>query len=301
MLKLLFAIFISASLDSTTILIGDQTNLHLSASYTENEIVQMPIYDEWLIPGVEIVRRSGVDTTFDKSGRTILHQDLLLTSFIDTLFYIPPIAFTSGNDTTYSEALTLNVIQPFEMDTTLAITDIKAIQKAPVWFWGIIRWILLGLLLIAAGIGIYFLIRRLRQRNTDAVEIIDPELLRPAEEVALEKLEKIKEEKIWQSGQTKEYHTELTAVVREYIGRRFDVQSTEKTSDETLRELQPKMKEQRDLFCSLQSMLRLADLVKFAKWTTTPDENEQSLRTAYDFVHNTTASATEEPTLNSTL
>mgnify|MGYP003309057062 CR=1 FL=1 len=301
MLKLLFAIFISASLDSTTILIGDQTNLHLSVSYTENEIVQMPIYDEWLIPGVEIVRRSGVDTTFDKSGRTILHQDLLLTSFIDTLFYIPPIAFTSGNDTTYSEALTLNVIQPFEMDTTLAITDIKAIQKAPVWFWGIIRWILLGLLLIAAGIGIYFLIRRLRQRNTDAVEIIDPELLRPAEEVALEKLEKIKEEKIWQSGQTKEYHTELTAVVREYIGRRFDVQSTEKTSDETLRELQPKMKEQRDLFCSLQSMLRLADLVKFAKWTTTPDENEQSLRTAYDFVHNTTASATEEPTLNSTL
>ena len=41
-------------------------------------------------------------------------------------------------------------------------------------------------------------------------------------------------------------------------------------------------------------MLQLADLVKFAKWTTTPDENELSLRIAYDFVHQTTPVANEE-------
>jgi hypothetical protein len=35
-------------------------------------------------------------------------------------------------------------------------------------------------------------------------------------------------------------------------------------------------------------MLTLADLVKFAKWTTTPDENESSLRSAYTFVKETT-------------
>ena len=34
-------------------------------------------------------------------------------------------------------------------------------------------------------------------------------------------------------------------------------------------------------------MLQLADLVKFAKWHTTPDENEQGLKTAYDFVNET--------------
>jgi hypothetical protein len=28
-------------------------------------------------------------------------------------------------------------------------------------------------------------------------------------------------------------------------------------------------------------------LVKFAKWQTTPDENEQALSTAYDFVNET--------------
>ena len=34
-------------------------------------------------------------------------------------------------------------------------------------------------------------------------------------------------------------------------------------------------------------MLQLADLVKFAKWHTTPDENESALVTAYDFVNET--------------
>jgi hypothetical protein len=34
-------------------------------------------------------------------------------------------------------------------------------------------------------------------------------------------------------------------------------------------------------------MLQTADLVKVAKWHTTPDENEQALTTAYDFVQST--------------
>ena len=91
----------------------------------------------------------------------------------------------------------------------------------------------------------------------------------------------------------KEYQTELTDVIREYIGRRYEVKSTEKTSDETLRELKPLMAEQKELFERLRKMLSLADLVKFAKWHTTPDENESALLTAYDFVNETTAAPTE--------
>ena len=63
--------------------------------------------------------------------------------------------------------------------------------------------------------------------------------------------------------------------------------STEKTSDETLRAMKPILAEQRDLYSRLSKMLQLADLVKFAKWHTTPDENEQALTTAYDFVNET--------------
>lgn len=43
----------------------------------------------------------------------------------------------------------------------------------------------------------------------------------------------------------------------------------------------------KDLYEKLSKMLQLADLVKFAKWHTTPDENESALTTAYDFVNET--------------
>lgn len=293
-MNLLLAIVVSAVLDSTTIFIGDQTDLHLQATMDATEQVSLPVYGETLIPEIEIVDRTIADTAQLSDGRMQVNQYLTITSFKDSLFYIAPQPFVCGGDTLWSEPLSLNVVQPFEVDTTLAITDIKDIQDAPIWWWGIIRWILLGLLLIGLGIGIYYLVRYIRKHKTGATEEEEQAPLRPAEEVALEKLDEIKAEKIWQEGKVKEYHTELTDVIREYISRRYEVSSTEKTSDETLRELKPLMKEQKDLFDRLRKMLSLADLVKFAKWTTTPDENESALLTAYDFVRETTPTETHE-------
>ena len=287
-MNLLLAIVVSAVLDSTTIFIGDQTDLHLQATMDATEQVSLPVYGETLMPEIEIVDRTIADTAQLSDGRMQVNQYLTITSFKDSLFYIAPQPFVCGGDTLWSEPLSLNVVQPFEVDTALAITDIKDIQDAPIWWWGIIRWILLGLLLIGLGIGIYYLVRYIRKHKTGATEEEEQAPLRPAEEVALEKLDEIKAEKIWQEGKVKEYHTELTDVIREYISRRYEVSSTEKTSDETLRELKPLMKEQKDLFDRLRKMLSLADLVKFAKWTTTPDENESALLTAYDFVRETT-------------
>ena len=127
--------------------------------------------------------------------------------------------------------------------------------------------------------------------------------------MALEKLDAIKIAKIWQKGQVKEYHTDLTDVVREYIGRRFDVHSTEKTSDETLKEIKPILLAKgegleanvdgKELYENLRTMLQLADLVKFAKWSTTPDENEKALTTAYEFVNETKIVESQDPKDNS--
>ena len=296
MLTMILALVVSAAIDSTTLFIGDQTDLHLRATCEMGEQVLMPILEEQLIPGIEIVDRTIVDTTILNDGRVQYNQYLTLTSFKDSLFYISPLPFVSGGDTMWSESLMLNVVQPFEMDSAdIAITDIKGIYKAPIWWWGVLRWILLALATVVVGVGGYYLItymqRRLAKETTDTVPV---EPLRPAEEVALEKLDLIREQKIWQSGQVKEYHTQLTDVVREYIARRFEVSSAEQTSDETLRAMRLMLKEQKDLYEHLRKMLTLADLVKFAKWTTTPDENEMSLRSAYAFVKETTIQHLED-------
>lgn len=296
MLTMILALVVSAAIDSTTLMIGDQTDLHLQATSEVGEQVQWPVLDKELIPGIEVVDKTIVDTVSLKDGRVQYNQYVTLTSFEDSLFYIAPLAFVSNGDTVWSDAMTLNVVQPFEMDTTdTAIADIKGVYKAPIWWWGILRWVLLVLGVAAVGVGGYYLITYLQARfGKKDEELVAAEPLRPADEVALEKLDVIREEKIWQAGQVKEYHTQLTDVVREYIARRFDVSSVEQTSDETLSAIRPLLKEQKDLYEQLRKMLTLADLVKFAKWTATPDENEQSLRSAYTFVKETTIQSLED-------
>ena len=285
MMSLFLAIVVSASIDSTMLMLGDQTAMHLEVTHDASEQVMWPVLGEQLQDGIEIVEKGKVDTTTLPDGRVQMKQDLMLTSFKDSLFAIEPLYVTRGEDTFWTEPLALNVIQPFEVDSSNAITDIKDIEKAPIWWWGIIRWILLVLgLLLLIDLG-FWLWKKYDKYRKKEEEPIDPELLRPADEVALEKLDEIKAQKIWKDGKVKEYQTELTDVVREYIGRRFEVHSTEKTSDETLREMKPLI--DKDLYGRLSKMLQLADLVKFAKWHTTPDENEQGLLTAYDFVNET--------------
>ena len=303
MLTMILALVVSAAIDSTTLFIGDQTDLHLRATCEAGEQVQLPMLDKQLISGVEIVDRTIVDTTILSDGRVQYNQYLTLTSFEDSLFYIEPLPFVSGEDTVWSESLMLNVVQPFEIDSTdMAITDIKGIYRAPIWWWGILRWVLLSIAIAGVGVGGYYLITYLRRRTGNINETMTPiEPLRPADEVALEKLDIIREQKIWQTGQIKEYHTQLTDVVREYIARRFDVSSTEQTSDETLRAMRPLLNNQKELYEQLRKMLTLADLVKFAKWSATPDENELSLRSAYAFVKETTKSILEDDAEASTI
>ena len=295
MRHLLLAIIVSVSVDSTTLFIGDQTDMHLQVTHDKQEVVQMPVYGETLMPGIEIVDRTIVDTTYLANDQVQLNQYLTLTSFADSLFYISPIPFVNGNDTIFSEGISLNVVQPFEMDSTdMAITDIKDIYNAKIWWWGIIRWILLALACVGLGVGLYYLLRYIMRQQKGEMTIKPSEPKRPAEEIALEALDRIKQEKIWQNGQIKQYHTQLTDVLRTYIAQRYDFSSNEKTSDEILREMKIRLQDNRELYNQLQKMLQLADLVKFAKWRTTPDENELSLKIAYDFVHQTTPVAQEE-------
>ena len=285
--------------------------MHIRVTQEANERVEWPVFGETLQDGIEIIDRTIVDTTTLSDGRLQLNQYLTLTSFKDSLFVVRPIEIVSGEDTFRTEPMALNVLQPFDLeaDSTNAITDIKPVERAPIWWWGIIRWVLLalGIALVLTGIGylVYWLLNRRKPKE----EPVNPELLRPADEVALEKLDAIKIAKIWQKGQVKEYHTDLTDVVREYIGRRFDVHSTEKTSDETLKEIKPILLAKgegleanvdgKELYENLRTMLQLADLVKFAKWSTTPDENEKALTTAYEFVNETKIVESQDPKDNS--
>ncbi|WPU93974.1 BatD family protein [Mucilaginibacter sabulilitoris] len=276
-----------AKLDRTAIKIGEQTQLHLVARFHVKDKVEFPALADSIGSKVLIVG-SKIDTIFDKDDVSIqtIRHNYTITSFDSGQYAIPAYAFhTTGGDVK-TQPLTLQVAT-VAVDTTKAAYDIKQPLAISYTFWDWLRdnwvWVVgaLAVILIIGGI-IYYL--RTRPKKVEVVE--PPKPVIPAYVTALQKLAELRDKKLWQQEQTKQYHTELTDVIRDYLESRYAIQAQEQTSDEIFASLRYMdiSEENRNL---LRQMLILADLVKFAKEKPLPHENEQSLDNAVAFVNNT--------------
>jgi hypothetical protein len=280
-------ITVNSKMDSTVIWIGSQTHLTFEVSQQPNQKVIMPLFVDSIIGGLEIVEPPKSDTVKSPDGHILVSQHYLVTSFKDSLLYIPSYPFVLNGDTVWSKSLSLKVVQPFKIDTAShKIADIKRVYSVKIDWLGILK--ILGLIwLITLLLVMAYLYLRKHFKKKPILSETEIKLLQPAHVVALNQLDKIKNEKLWQQGRWKEYHTELTDVIREYIERIFNINSMEMTSEEILVHLKELRMEQKATYLGLQQILKLADLVKFAKWNATPDEHELSLMNAYLFVNQT--------------
>ena len=182
-------------------------------------------------------------------------------------------------------------INTIPVDTTKAIKDIKAPLKEPITLREIIIIvsIILGALLIIF-IAIY-VIRKLRRKEAIINISLKPKV--PAHEKALNELEKLRAEKLWQAGKVKEFHSILTDILRVYIEERFETIAMEMTTHEIMTELSVKNIRQDEQLKNLEKVLALADMVKFAKYNPLPDEHDNSLNLAVGFVDKTKLVKTE--------
>ena len=87
----------------------------------------------------------------------------------------------------------------------------------------------------------------------------------PADVIALRELEQLREEKPWVNKQVKLYYIRLTEILRIYIERRYHIMALEQTTDEILASPEKIRTARINSLKSLASILKLADLVKFAK------------------------------------
>jgi hypothetical protein len=109
---------------------------------------------------------------------------------------------------------------------------------------------------------------------------------RPAHVVAIEELGALKAKKLWQAGHVKEYYSELTGILRRYFENRYTMPALEETTDEIMEGLR-KLRPGAELLHNTETVLRLADLVKFAKHTPSMSDHEQSMEAVYVFVDRT--------------
>jgi hypothetical protein len=277
-------VYVKATIDNSTIVIGDQVKLHLEAEMPVKTAVQFPqLKDTFAGAHIEIVKFDKKDSVDAGNDRIRKSMDYIITSFDSGVYEIPPLPFVSGTDTAFTLPILLTV-NNLEIKADKPIFDIKDILKVKYTWKEILTLIILFQLVIAfIGLIVYFIYRK--KQHKPFFEIKKPD--EPAHVTAFRELEKLKAEKVWQQGKHKEYYSRLTNIIRTYIEKRFLVLAMESTTDEIMFEIRKGKHISNELSDLLEKMLRMADMVKFAKAEPKPDENEGSWDKANDFVKQT--------------
>lgn len=282
---------VSATLDTNAILIGEQTKLILDATYKtdQGEIkIDFPTIADTLLKQIEVINKSKIESYIPDSSdmsRLGQRQTLIITSFDSGYYAIPPFQFMVNGDSTKTmetEPL-LFAVNTVPVDTTIAIKDIKPPIEVPFSWKEYLPYVFWSFALLAILTGLIILIRNyLKNRKQKPSPLIHVPKI-PAHVTALEKLEKLKEDKLWQAGKLKQYHSELSDIIRQYIEHRFYIHAMEQVTDEIMHSFRT-TDISGELKAKLRNVLFLSDLVKFAKEHPLPNENELSWKNAYEFV-----------------
>ncbi len=282
---------VRAQFDSlNSIVVGDQVKLHFSLSSPSNYNIIWHGLKDSVASKVEIVNLGKIDTVYSADKKMATYNQLLtITSFDSGSYEIPAIQFQymKSGDTSrfdiFTQPLVLTV-QTVAVDTSKAIKDIKDIVGAPLSFWEIMQWVLLAIAAALIVIAAIYVGRRIK--NKQPIIKLPSKPRRPAHEIALEDLEKLRLKKLWQNGKIKEYQSELTDILRTYLHYRFDFNAMEMVSDEIMQSLRLKTNDN-NLISKLQQILNIADMVKFAKADPLPSEHDTGMTYAVEIVKST--------------
>lgn len=283
----LFAQNISAEAytDSANYLVGDYINLTIKVKYDEGITVSNPLIKD-NFKDIEVIKVEE-PVLLEENGKQIVEFKYIVSVYDSTDISISgiPVGYKTGNDTLLQTVNTNPVyftVHTVPVKPEEEIKDVKEPIKIPLdW-----KTILLYMLIIIAIAGLaYFLYKRYKKKH-EGEEIKQTEPRIPSYITALNSLHQLEEEKLWQKGKVKEYHSKITEIIRRYFEDRFYLPALELTTSEAM----VRLKERYDTAEILQAtdeFLNNADLVKFAKYNPVPDLNAEMMKQAYKIVEMT--------------
>ena len=284
---------VNAEIDSVQRLIGEQAKITLEVTANSGSNIIMPTFDKEIVEGLEIIHKSQPDTQYLNGRKRIEIKEIYtVTSFDSSLYVIPPFEVMIDSVPHFSKELALAVyMMPVDTLNPDAFFGPKDIWRTSLTWddYDDVFWLFLGFIVMGAAFA-WVLIRYLN--NKPIIRIVKIKPKQPAHVVALNKIEQMKGDERWRaSGCSKEFYTELTDAVREYLSERFGFNAMEMTTAEIIENLlvaEHILKESGDdTVKELESVLVMADLVKFAKLEPPMNENDRNMLCAIEFVNKT--------------
>ena len=279
---------VEAKIDSTAIFVGQQTGFHLGVTVKEGQKVQFPQFEplQYIIPGIEVVETLPSDTQKLDDGYVRVSAHYTLTSFDDTLYYIPAVKVKVDGKEFESKSLALKVLT-VKVDTLHPnqFFGPKDVQDNPfVWEeWSRLLWLSAVEFILFIVALLMFMRLKSEKPIVFKVKIIKRV---PAHQKALNSIEEIKTKSTTLTvDDAKAYYTHLTDTLRRYMMERFGFNAMEMTSAEIISRL--RQEEDQTKINELTMLFETADLVKFAKYSVGVNENDHNLISAIDFINTT--------------
>ena len=279
---------LSNTVSKDTILIGDQVLWTSRMQVPRGTEVKVDSMSGYVVPGVELLGDFRIDTVKKTRDYSLIETKALITSVDSGSYMLPPLVLYLSWNGVPTDTLRLTEI-PLEVTTIPIDTakfemyDLRPQFRYPVTFGEVASWVLGALVLTAA---VFFIWKLLKKRKNAGNAQTKPKPGDPPHIVALKDLERIRREELWQKGRQKQFYTEVTEALRKYIEDRFGIRTLERTSNEILDDLSSEEIAHSD-FESLKGIFSVADLVKFAKYQASKEENEETVPNAIRFVNDT--------------
>lgn len=274
---------VRAEADTSLYLVGDYIKLTYRIEYREGVKYQMPSIQDSLSE-LTFIKELPVQN-YDRDDLLIDEHKYVFSKYDSAGVVVPSIKFTytdaNGDEqTSYSNEVAFDV-KTIEVNTQEDIQDVKSPLRIPLDWLSIFIYVLILLVLLAGG---YFVYQKYIKKKEEGV-VTKPVVKIPPHEIALKALHSLEEQKLWQQGKVKDYHSVLTDIIRRYFEGRFNFLAMEMPSSDVLSNL--KKIDNDKVYKAAESFFSNADLVKFAKFQPMPTVNEEMMKQAYEIVDTT--------------
>ena len=249
------------SVDTLKKKIGAEFKLTVKATVDTKSKVVFPKLKN--IGALEVIQSYPVDTV-KKDDRYELIKKYGLTQFDSGKYTIPSIKILINNKPFLSDSIKVEVANVVVDTLKQKMFDIKNIAPAESSWGNWWKWLLAILLIAGIAALIYWYVKKHQKKKAEE------EIYKTPIEKATSLLNSLEKKELWQHGEVKEYYSELTGIVRNYIEEAIEIPAMESTTSELIEGLKvaskkKKMKLSQETIENLFVVLKQADLVKFAK------------------------------------
>ncbi len=271
-----------ASTDTTDYSVGDYIKYRIELRYGKNITPYFPPVKD-SVKVLDFIKEEPLIKQETESEVTEIH-DFVFSKYDSAGVTIQPIPieYSVSGDPRRGVIETNPVtiaVHTIPVDPAKDIQDVKSPIKIPLNLILIFILILFGVSLIVGG---YFIYRYYRNKK---LGILPQKIVVkiPVYKIALDALRDLEEKKLWQQGEVKEYHSQITEIIRKYFEVRFYIPALEIPSSEIFEHLK-NINETQTVFDITRNFFDNADLVKFAKFQPMPSVNEEMMKQANDIV-----------------